>query len=346
MSDSNSASLKTYIKHLVRTDTEIFLKACRELKAELAQRLTQTHMEHPELIPLKIKDLDRVFEDLSDMREVLNIRAPSLVSGSKDAAVSKSPDKVKDLELECIVPDTDLSFQEVLRQAEAAFKSKSYEQALKHFEQMGMEIKKCSSNIILRAGTAAFYSDRLAVAEEYSNEVLSREKSNVQALTLKAMVYMKREKFSYAFDLLTQAHRLNPHSQMIEKFLKMTSQQLQSRMTCGFTESSKANQEAKRRWQRAPINGSVQINSLDDHLVRTHRLLSLSAGGCLIEAEDCPEEFQIIIQISGEQSIWTLCRKLYAVDGKYLGLQFIKISKEDEKYINFEVGRALKFRAA
>ncbi len=101
-----------------------------------------------------------------------------------------------------------------------------------------------------------------------------------------------------------------------------------------FSDDKRAIAQARRRWRRAKVHGVMGINDFTTGVVIPFPLLSLSAGGCLVEGHNLPSEFQFSLEISTKKTIWGSGRVTYRLPNGQVGIQFEKITPDDEQFIN------------
>lgn len=316
--------LKEAIRILIDSPEKEIVEACKAVKKEMLKDVVGSEAIESLEVSSRIREMEDAFTQFTRIRKLL-----------KD----KSEDFADEVQEELRQQEEQTKRQQLIEQGKSYFQAKDYEKSLHYFEEAMVSRQLASEDVLLSAATAAFYAKRLAVSQEYVEEVLFRKPNDPQALVLKALIFSEREKYEYALELLTKAKKLKPDSKLIDIYLTRTVGKLRklskvknlSKQATGVNEDSP---ELLRKWKRAPIAGVVRVNTMESGLVTTYPLLSLSAGGCLIDATNLPNEFQLSIELKDGSNFWAWGNKVYSVGGSSTGVAFRQISREDEKLID------------
>lgn len=268
-------------------------EACALVKGELLAQIDDSHH-------LDMQQLDSAFLQITKIRQALSasvVKAPS----SKPPKVSKRSE------------------------AKKLFQQKKYLPALNAFEE---EIA-CGAEdyeLILSAGTAALYAKDYLRAEVYADQILRRNKEDLQGLVLKGLANFKTLRYQEALSLFLKAQELQPSSPSIQKYLEEARKALKPIQ----------NWNGERRWKR------VNVDDLEIHLgdyacawASTCRVKSISGGGALVVGNDIPDEVHFTLEWNG-RSIWGHASVSYRL-AEGVGIRFTHISKADQDYINHQV---------
>jgi len=331
-SKKSESLLREAIRILIDSPEKEILEACKSVKKEMLKTIVGAEAIDSFEVSSRIREMDEAFTKFTRIRKLLKDKEKNFAEEAHQAVKSKEEDTRR---------------KALIDEGRRYFQAKAYEKSLNCFESAMVSLQTASEDVLLSAATAAFYAKRFAVAQEYIEEVLFRKPNDAQALVLKALIFIEREKHEYAFELLTKAKKIKPDSKLIDTYLKKTvtkwrklSKEKNLPSLNSQTESD--SHEALRKWKRAPIAGVVRVNTMESCLVTTYPLLSLSAGGCLIEAPHLPDEFQLSIELKDGSNFWAWGNKIYSVGGKSTGVAFRQISREDEKYIDECVNKKLR----
>lgn len=301
----------------VEAGLRIFLKASnqaldfavRELKAEYHEQIKKNSFCQPQELKSKLQKVDDAFLQLTHIKKVLDVTAAG------DGPIEKGRRLMKEQE-----------FKRALSCFESAF-------------AMG----EPTADLILCAATAAYYANQYTASSEYADEVLRRSPRDFQALLLKAFTCLKFSKYYEALGFLDRAHEIRADHHIVQKYRKLI---LEKVSTPGLrktepvknSRSSSAEAKMKRRWARCPVDSWLHVNDYGESMVMNYHVISLSAGGCLVEGGNLPVEFQFALDLPG-RTIWGIGKPTYKTAHLKTGIIFAQLSSEDQERINAEVLR-------
>ncbi len=282
-------------------------KACDKLRSEIQRRINS--MSSASERQLKAGRIDDAFSQLIQLRQVLRM---------EDKAIGRATDTI--------------------RTAKNLLQEKNYSEALKLFEEALPHIQ-AEPDVLMCAGTAALYSEAFDRAIYYSDLLLKKFPNDAQALTLKALAELSLNHIDAAYSLIVKAAKAKPDSSTIFKYLKV----IESRMKEGQENPWKA----ERTWKRVTMRKAFMITDPSVGIAQKFHTLSLSAGGCLIEAPQLPETFAFTLDLgSPHGSIQGIGSLAYQLPNSKKGILFSRLRFQDQENINQEVLRALSVGAS
>ncbi len=213
---------------------------------------------------------------------------------------------------------------DALSVARKHFDERRYDQAHKLY-QSALRQGHENLQILLSAGTAALYANDFPVALQRAGQVLERSSRDVQALTLKALALYSLDRLGEARTTIEEAMKLKPDSPIIQKYAKV------------ILSNIAPSWNGERKWRRASMHKSLLIVDADTGVVTHHKTLSLSAGGCLVEADSLPNEFHFSLELfPGRKIDGSGERRYQQALGQY-GLAFKELALQEMDAINQEV---------
>jgi len=278
-----------------------------QLKKDIYRRVFQKFFKSPEGIQPKIKEVNEAFIQLSKVKKILEIHGDFSNIGETQ-----------------------------FNEGKKHFRNKDYEKALVCFEEAVIEAEG-KIEVFICAGTAALYSHKYEKANFYADKVLASNSNDVQGLVLKAMILREFHRLKEALQLLERAHQLKPNSPIIEKYLQRARDDVKAKASLISSAAKDLQYAFKRKWRRARLEREIQINDVADSSSKSLKTASLSAGGCLVEGADLPEEFHFTLALNAKKQVWGVGKKIYDIQNKMTGIRFQRLSAEDEHLINLEV---------
>lgn len=219
-----------------------------------------------------------------------------------------------------------------LEQGRRLMKQNKYVEALRYFEH-SMALGGENSEILLLAATAALYGQSYADASFYADQLLERDEQDYQALTLKGLVNSALGQSEEAHRYLSRAIKLRPGHPVILKYLKS----IEEKAKIAAATRAPSTPKFKRRWKRGKAATTIFVNDCAEITIQGFRVVSLSGGGCLVEGEDLPEEFQFSFQLKSGKQIYGVAKVSYKLPKGRAGLKFERISPQDQEAIDREV---------
>jgi len=205
-----------------------------------------------------------------------------------------------------------------LAEARRYFESKKFNDAHRLFESVLIGPDENLPALLL-ACAAALYSGQFKRCLSRSDEILKRRANDIQALTMKAVAFQSLNQFAEAQKTIMLAHKLQPESDLIKKYVQEMSGSERKIATSG------------RSWKRAPIKCSLLVSDTLTGIVAHYKTLSLSGGGCLIEADQLPAEFNFALELSPQYKISGTAERRYRAGSRHFGIAFrnLEIAKAD-----------------
>ena len=264
----------------------------KETCLEVQSELIKGFGSRPNLTTFEAKDIEAVFQNLSKLRSILDTKIPAQ------------------------------DHQELLQEAKRAFKNKDYEAAFQIFKQILNSHDKPDHLLLLNAATAAYYSRHFEIADGWVDRALEINPNENSTLVLKALLLMEFRKWSEALTHLHQAQEKNIHSKLIEQSISNCREKIAS--------MSKDKNICKRRWRRVPIKKTIQVNDFGSYMVTPHQIVSLSAGGCLIQGSSLPHEFQFRLELNPKTQIYGIAKVVYTTPQGDSGVRFESLSQIEQ----------------
>jgi tetratricopeptide (TPR) repeat protein len=220
--------------------------------------------------------------------------------------------------------------RKILESAKRYFHDKNYREAIEICEH-AIANGCFSEELILLCGTSALYEKDLESASRHADAILDANFNNSQALVLKALAIRNRDP-QRALALLDRALRFNPQSNVIQEYRYRILNRMYDQTTLNLTEAF----QHTRKWIRAKMARDIQIPGLPNafDMLKT---VSLSAGGCLVEATDLPERFQFTLNLKETGTIGGTAALSYVEKNRYSGMRFVDLSSRQQGKIDYEV---------
>lgn len=226
--------------------------------------------------------------------------------------------------------DSHLKDRGVLESARKFFAGKNYREAIELCEQ-AIAAGSQLDDLFLLCGTAALYANDLETASRHADAVLNKDFNNAKALVLKALAIRNIDP-QRALALLDRALRFSPQSQVIQEYRYRILSKMYDQTTLNLTEPF----AHSRKWLRAKIKRDVQLPGASNNF-KVSKTISLSGGGCLIEAKGLPEQFQFTLQLKELGKVWGLAEVSYVEKDRFSGIRFLDLSAREQGKIDYEV---------
>lgn len=220
-----------------------------------------------------------------------------------------------------------VSREEWLAKAKEFSKKKEFEEALAAYER-ALFLGARQGEHYLSAAACALRINNLSKVDELAEKALKKNTQDVRALTLKAIVHLDRKRPRLALEMLEAAKKIEPNSKAVSIYIeKAKAQAKEEDNKIPFT----------RKCRRAPVEAHLNyINHFTGTPVSI-KVLSLSAGGCLVDSSNLPLDFKFALSIHGEEDpINGWARKLYVQDDK-VGIAFANMDQQHLKKIDTKV---------
>jgi tetratricopeptide (TPR) repeat protein len=268
------------------------------LKAEAFRHAFHRFKSSPKVLEKSIVEVENAFSQLSQIKRILTI-----------GAESNEPHK------------------DLLSLARQQFKDKRFKDAMETSKLLIQEGGH-SEEALLLCGTSALYSGDLENAGKYADEVLRRDSHNPNGLVLKALS-LKEIAPLEALELLDRAAKIRPNSPVIKEY--------RARILLVLDQNPKQNPKATfaRKWLRARLHRDLKVTYLGSPS-EIYETLSLSAGGCLVAANDLPRQFPFALELKDFGRIRGIGEVSY-IQGKNTGIRFVDLNSRDQSKIDSEV---------
>lgn len=213
-----------------------------------------------------------------------------------------------------------------------AYKAKNYERLLELVELK--DISSLNIEELEMASDAAYASKNANQVMKYCRELIYRNPSHSRALILMGALYFQQESFEKSAQCFRKLLEKQPQNQIARDYLQKMRRDFSSSKPSVVKRSSS---RARRRWRRKPVNHSMMCNSFDSLFAQDVRVRSLSAGGCLIQADSPPKEFNFSLMLQNKQPVRGYARLIYQKDQKHWGVKFEHLSPREEDLINLHL---------
>lgn len=243
------------------------------------------------------------------------------------------------------------SFKDWQSEGDQFFRAQQYKKAIKAYE-MGMLMNPDGNpELCLRAATAALKLQQFSKAEQLAEKALAIEEV-AQAYTIKAIAGLETERPADSLKMLERAQEISPESATVKGLMKRTKEILQG-LEAKETppepkEEEPSEQELRklRRWKRAAIPAQIYFRDHKTGEQRSLPVLSLSAGGCLVEGQNLPPEFLFHLKIEGQElEIPGIAKLIYKKEGTKSGLLFKHVSDDTQSWVDEQVKEYLNNNA-
>src|SRR5690606_19879757 len=134
---------------------------------------------------------------------------------------------------------------------------------------------------------------------------------DVQAMTVKALALYSLERHGEARHTIQEALKLKPDSPVLQKYSRI------------ILSNVAPSWNGERKWKRAPLHRTLYISDNDHGVITQFKTLSLSAGGCLVEADTLPDEFHFSLELFPGKKIDGTAERRYKQNGRQFGLAFV-----------------------
>lgn len=217
-----------------------------------------------------------------------------------------------------------------MQKAREDFRAKRYSEALGNF-QKAIATGVPSPDDLVLAGTCALYAGRLDYAQSFADQALRIDENEIQALVLKALACYRKEDFKESYAYLLKARSIREDHPAVLKCFPLVERALSAPVE---VKSRESDVKLKRRWLRKRVNYHLVVNDYEQLSAMTVRVCSLSAGGCLIDSNYVPEQFDFILEMDGGKQVSGTARRIYETELKQIGLRFLNLNPRDEDLIN------------
>ncbi len=301
-SNVSAADVRSALRTFLKADDQQAVDACKDIQKEVYNRLLRQSAISSipeESLQRKFQEVDSAFVQLTRIKQILKMEE------------NKEDD----------------SLIRLSNEGKKYFQERNYEKAMESFGR-ALQAKPGDTELLLCAGTSALYAKFFDQAAQYADRVLNLQPLDVQAMILKALVNQAKHNYGEAVGLLEKAYEFQP-STKIFKYLNSAREKAKTR-----TPAPSANSWIKkRRWNRAKVIARLNYNEFSTSIVESRKIVSLSAGGCLLQGQDIPDEFQFTLELNPNKKVWGVGKKIYSSKG-YTGVRFDGLLPHDERLID------------
>jgi tetratricopeptide (TPR) repeat protein len=173
---------------------------------------------------------------------------------------------------------------------------------------------------------AAYATQNESLVHLYTDRILARQPAHFRALLLKGGNFYRQKNYNEAKIYFQKILDLQPQNKIALEYLERLQKY-------SFNQTTPMG-AARRRWRRLPVNHSMTCNSYEKMYAQEVRVKSLSAGGCLIEADELPSEFNFSLVLDRNSQVQGYAKVIYQKGNRHWGVRFMEISPRDEDAIN------------